>query len=101
MEKIIQLPNRYRDVHNYLEFIEEKENLIYYKLVIPDEETNWLRMIADDSGSFETPSAIDPSGGPFMGIDHYTTEHMVLKKILNRKGCSIIMIFEDEEKQKD
>ena len=95
--KIIQLPNRYHGIKNSLEFIEEKDNLLYYKLVIPDAETDWMRVIADDTGSFETPSAIDPSGGPYMSVGHYNIEHILLVKIINLPNTPITLVFEKQK----
>lgn len=92
----IKLANRYA-TNNHLEYIKEKKGKYYYKLVLEDPEWDFMRVVAGEDNNFNFPEAVDPSGGPFMRVGCYNTEHMVLVKILNRKGCPIIMVFENEK----
>jgi len=64
MEKIL-LPNRYED-KNYLELVSESDTHKVYRFV---GDTEFLRIIGNNP-----IMAIDPSGGPFMGVDNFTLE---------------------------
>lgn len=76
----ITLDNRYR-VNNSLVFQEENNGVYYYHLKMDEHEGEYMRIIARDTCDFSQPYALDPSGGPYMAIDNFEIEGMVLKSI--------------------
>lgn len=76
----ITLDNRYR-INNYLVFQEENCGVYYYLLKLDKREGEYMRIIAGDTSDFSQPIAIDPSGGPYMAIDNFEIEGMILKSI--------------------
>jgi len=74
----IKIASRYRDDKpRFLEFIEQKEDKILYKL----SDCNYVRIILDGSKE-RNIMAVDPPGGPFMSVgDTDIVKGTVLDKI--------------------
>ena len=90
MEKIIQLPNRYR-YNNYLEFLRrgmDLQHLIWYKLNLENDlgiRTGYSKPTYSD----RYITFIDPSGGPFMEIDKFKVGDLLLKKVRFKEGIKL------------
>ena len=90
MEKIIQLPNRYR-YNNYLEFLRrgmDLQHLIWYKLNLENDlgiRTGYSKPTYSD----RYITFIDPPGGPFMEIDKFKIGDLLLKKVVFKDGIKL------------
>jgi hypothetical protein len=91
MEKTIQLPNRNGD-KNYLEFLRrgmDWQHLIWYKLNLEHDDlgirTGYSKLPYIDKNCV----FIDPSGGPFMEVDKFKINNLLLKKIVFNKGIKL------------